>query len=297
MYYLLTDKNDIITDLIIDDDFNINSSNGISMHYALRDLYKRKYSKKKCGNFIKSFKNYWRCSYIDVCSMYIRCILTHNIKNNKIILGDRYYLFDPRTIKKFNLIIDESFINAGCVAGDTNFLEWWHKSNMPLKYNELALMYASCNGHINVLEWWYKSNLPLKYNTDAMGYASSYGHVSVLEWWCKSNLPLKYNTDHALYNASLTGHVNVLTWWLKSNLPLEYDGKVLDVASSRGRINVLEWWKNSGLELKYTDNASHYAYTNGHMNVLEWFINNNLTVPFHYKLKYNIFVIKKSFSK
>ena len=51
------------------------------------------------------------------------------------------------------------------------------------------------------------------------------------------------------------------------------------------------------LKLEYSEKSIDNASEHGHMNVLEWFINNNLIVPFHYKLKYNIFVIKKSFSK
>jgi hypothetical protein len=223
--------------------------------------------------------------YFNLC--YIRMALTlnddtelnselHKFSSDKIILSDRYYVYNPRTIKKFNLEVNAKFISGCCEYGDVKFLEWWLKSNLPLEYDETALTCASRKGHVNVLEWWLKSGLELKYDTwNIMNNASRRGHIHVLEWWLKSGLPLKYDED-ALTYASYDGNVNVLDWWLKSNLPLKYDEWGLNFASEKGHINVLEWWLKSGLELKYDEYALKFASNNGHIQVLEWWKNSGL---------------------
>lgn len=143
-------------------------------------------------------------------------------KTNKIILGETYALYDIRTIKKFNIHINESFITG-----------------------------ASKNGHVNILEWWLKNNLELKYNEDAIDKASGQGHVKVLEWWKNSGLELKY-CEYSLYFASGNGHLNVLKWWKKSGLKLKYDEhRLLEWAHEwtryTGGLKVINWWKHSGL--------------------------------------------------
>ena len=200
---------------------------------------------------------------VDLRPCYIRMTLTLNddtelnsklnkFSSDKIILSDRYYLYNPRTIKKFNLEVNAKFISGCCEYGDVKFLEWWLKSNLPLEYDETALTCASQKGHVNVLEWWLKSGLELKYDKWAMNYASEKGHINVLTWWLKSNLPLKYD-ENALNWASHSGHIHVLDWWLKSGLELKYNGYALKFASDSGHIHVLEWWLKSGLELKYNE--------------------------------------------
>jgi hypothetical protein len=144
-------------------------------------------------------------------------------KTNKIILGETYALYDIRTIKKFNIHINESFITG-----------------------------ASKNGHVNILEWWLKNNLELKYNEDAIDEASGKGHVKVLEWWKNSGLELKY-TRKALESASQLGHIDVLDWWKNSGLPLYYSDIAFDYtiySSCKNMIEVHEWWITSGLKVK-----------------------------------------------
>jgi hypothetical protein len=167
----------------------------------------------------------------------------------KIILGDKYYVFDPKTVKKFNLTVDEEYISGACCKGDVKFLEWWFKSGMELKYSKDALTLASWYGHVDVLEWWIKSNLPLKYSVNALNFASRNGHVNVLEWWFKSGLELKYD-ENALYWASQYGHVDVLEWWINSGLPLQYSEDALDKLFKNGNSDVLKWWEISQLKLK-----------------------------------------------
>jgi ankyrin repeat protein len=166
--------------------------------------------------------------------------------SDKIILGDRFPLYDLKTIKKFNLKITYSYISGVCKRGKVDILKWWKNSGYQLLYEESALEYASQYGHVNVLEWWKNSGLELKYDTYALDWASRSGQVEVLKWWKNSGLELKY-TENALNWASRNGHVNVLEWWKNSCLELKYNKQALKYASQNGHINILEWWKNSGL--------------------------------------------------
>jgi hypothetical protein len=177
------------------------------------------------------------------------------IQTNRVLLSDRYYLYDPRTIKKFNIKVDADFIVGACGNGAVKFLEWWKNSGLPLEYDEDALSFASYNGYINVLEWWKNSGLPLKYD------------------------------KNALYLASINGHVNVLEWWFKSGLELQYDRYILKSAFCKGHVNVLEWWFKSGLELQWDRYIFKDAFCKGHIHVIKWFMDNNFKVPLKYRLK------------
>jgi len=197
---------------------------------------------------------------------------------DKIILGERYSLYDVETIKKFNLKINEYYIDQASEKGCLKILEWSLKTlNKSMPYSCSAINNASTEGHVKVLDWWVNSGLEFKYTKYAIDWASQGGHVDVLEWWLKAKndygLELKYS-DMAIYCASLNCHSKVLDWWLKasneSGLDLKYSSASLDCASRDGSIKILDWWKSSGLELKYSFDVMEYAYVNGPDSVVEW---------------------------
>ena len=214
---------------------------------------------------------------------------------DRIILGDKYPLFDVETIKKFNLKMTEDYVDCASENGCVDVLEWWlkvHKScGLELKYTDDAMYYASGNGHVDVLEWWLKVHneygLELKYTDWAMDAASFDGRVNVLEWWLKahneSGLELKYIV--AINWTSQNGHVDVLEWWKSSGLPLKYTSDAIDCASEYGHVNVLEWWLKAhnefGLELKYSSHGINWASSMGYISVLNWWKSCGL------KLKYD----------
>uniref|UniRef100_A0A6C0E5U3 Uncharacterized protein n=1 Tax=viral metagenome TaxID=1070528 RepID=A0A6C0E5U3_9ZZZZ len=207
------------------------------------------------------------------------CIHSKKWRTDKIILCEEYPLFDPETIKKFNLKITPNYIDSASMYGHIDVLEWLKNSELQLAYSNYAMDLASEFGHINVLEWWKNSGLQLEYSMSVMDCASGNGHINVLEWWKNSGLPLKYS-DKALEWASGGGHINVLEWWKNSGLPLKYSDRALDLASGNGRIDVLEWWKNSGLPLKYSEDTLDCASGGGHINVLEWWKNSGLPLKY-----------------
>jgi hypothetical protein len=244
----------------------------------------------------------------ETCGVKWRC--------DKIILKEKYPLYDLNTIKKFNLYISKYYIEQVCILGKTDILEWWlntcknqnecmnhlmnfasvfghvdilellKNSGFQLNYSVDALDRASQNGYINVLNWWLKSGLELKYTYGALDftYRNKNCYINLLDWWKKSGLELKYISS-TLDEASKYGRVNVLEWWKNSGLPLEYDEMTLNLASYYGHVNVLEWWKNSGLPLKYDERALDHASILGHINILDWWKNSGLP------LKYNEWVL------
>ena len=165
---------------------------------------------------------------------------------SKIISSDKYYLYDPRTIKKFNITVNSDYIAGASINGCTSILTWLINQKLPLKYDKDALNLASQNGQVAVLEWWKNSGLELKYNEYALNLASQNGQVAVLEWWKNSGLELKYS-EGGLDYASANGHVAVLEWWKNSGLKLKYTENATELSMHYNKMEAYMWWKNNGL--------------------------------------------------
>ena len=168
---------------------------------------------------------------------------------DKMILSDRYYIFDPKTIKKFRITINKNYIDLATKQGD-----------------------------INILDRLVKYNVDMNYFRDGLDILSSYGYVNVMNWWIKSNLPIKYS-EKAIYSASINGHISVLEWWYKSNLPLKYYNNILEEVAYRGRIDVLEWWLDKNLPITGFEYHPLLYYLEDHykinVNVREWYHKDN----------------------
>jgi len=213
---------------------------------------------------------------------------------NKIIIGKKFSLYDPKTYKLFGLKMSDNdyIVNFASLSGNVDFLKWWVKSDVNLSYTNVAMNMASRNGHVHVLDWWLKSCLRLKYTSESMDSASIHGRENVLEWWKNSGLQLKYS--HCSINgASKYNRVNILEWWKNAainsgilskisldifhenktfGIELMYTEDAVDDASANGHKNILEWWFMSGLKIKYSDNAIRLASENGHKNILDWWL-------------------------
>jgi len=217
-------------------------------------------------------------------------------KTDKIILKEKYYLYDPTTIADFKLPYDHRIIDQLSKLNDLKTLRKWYTSKMTKKFSSMAIDESSSLGHVNVLNWWLTKNTNLlKYTKNAVDGASANGHVEILNIWFnnsnlkvknillndKKNLEFKY-TAQSIGFASMNGHVNVLNWWLnkKSILQIEYDKNAIDWASMNGHVNVLEWWKNSGLELKYSENAIDHASENHQLDILKWWEQSKLELKY-----------------
>ena len=158
---------------------------------------------------------------------------------DRIIMGEKYPLYDVKTIKKFNLKINECYIQGASRNGQVEFLEWWKNSRKKIK-------------------WKLFGKDKCRYNVNAIDFASHGGQIEVLEWWKNSGLKLKY-TRYAIESASVDGNIKVLNWWKNSGLTLCYGRWAFDGAASDGNLKVMNWWKNSGLKLYYTDYALNWS--------------------------------------
>jgi hypothetical protein len=145
-------------------------------------------------------------------------------KNSKIILSDRYNLFDMETIKRFNLKITGEYIDGLCVNGKVDMLETLKNAGMlcpKVLYEriggKLLLYYPSIYKQINVLEWWKNSGLPLEYDHVVLDSVAELGLIEVLDWWRNSGLELKYSRV-GLLGALHKGHQNVINWWFNNGL-------------------------------------------------------------------------------
>jgi hypothetical protein len=282
MYIVITDENDInynyykFGEIYVYDPTDIKyqtkCKTGLNSHINSNEICIKSFDDRKL--FIDNKNcNYSYLSSGILLTKYFRIVII--MENDMLIMSERYNIFDPNVIRKFNIDIDEEYINVVCRHGNVNLLEWWKNSRLPKKYYYKAVLNeASYHGHVNVLEWWKNSELSLTYTTSALFWASKNGHVNVLEWWFKSNLPLKYK-NYLLDFLFSEGQVNVLEWWFKSNLPLEYSDEVLKTASYAGRIDILECWKNSGLPLEYDkDSLIKFMHTEPINNkVVKWWEN------------------------
>jgi hypothetical protein len=139
-------------------------------------------------------------------------------RTDKIILGEKYCLFEPETYQRFDLNMEYNIhlINTASANGDINFLIKWEKNNWNLKYSSDAMDLASENGHIDVLEWWKNSGFKLKYTECAFNWANECGQISVLDWWSNNNFEIKCSPKSILA-AVKNGHNHIADWWKRYN--------------------------------------------------------------------------------
>ena len=205
--------------------------------------------------------------------IYIRVVIILN--NGKVISGERYYIFNKHTIKKFNLVINEKIINHMCYLGRIDFLEWWVNSGLPLKYDPNILeniLLLKTEKVIDIMTWWVNSGLPINASQSSikvMEYASRNGNIRVLEWWKNSGIPLQYN-ELCLEEATKYGNIKVLDWWKNSGLKLKYYINILDQRDYVKELGGLEWWKNSGLPFQYYEHSLYLTMKYGHTDRLDW---------------------------
>jgi hypothetical protein len=202
------------------------------------------------------------------------------ILTDKIILSDKYYLYNSKIIKKFNLPIGTAYINQVCIEGRVDVLKWLINEGVPLvSYCDTFTLYLTSS--IEVLDLLFSLDglyVDTKYldHIYMIDNIASSGNIDLIKWWIGTGLSLNYS--RVLDSASRGGHIHLLDWWIMNGYPIKYSESAMDFASSGNHINVLEWWKRSGLPVKYSAYALFNAYGCGHIDALEWWLNSNLSL-------------------
>jgi len=289
--------------IFIDDYTDHNYKTGIN---KLDKLFIKNLKKTRNMEELKRFTD--RPYYQNLKWMRIGIKISLKLKSDEVeglILSEKYYLYDIKTIKKFNLNIDQYYISDVCRHGAIDVLDYL--DNLGYRYDfsssiELTGHYNSISvqfvyNRVAVLEWLKKSGsfstydfyenynaLICKWGFTPIDVASYGGHTEVLDWWkcsgilslgCAPGLPtwtfstVKKNVSNMV---KCTGYFSY-----------GYTKDSLCWASSRGHINVLNWWKNSGLGLIYNEETLDTASENGHVNVLTWWLNSNLPLKYSKK--------------
>jgi hypothetical protein len=215
--------------------------------------------------------------------------------SNKIILGDKYYLFDMKTTKLFNIPINSDYIIRACYYGDVNILDQLINLGYSSIFNnsrlsKRALAKASIKGHINVLNWW-KDFIPehIYISEETLCLASQSGQIEVLEWWDSvvkikgHNITVEQcliNNESCCWNGDNV--IKVLEWWRNCHTtPLN---NLLDFLSYIGNKNHLvslkKSLKKSLKSFEYTSDALDNASANYNIQVLQWWFNSGLPLKY-----------------
>lgn len=158
---------------------------------------------------------YLRVVYLPRDDPEFECVADDNDKwgANKIILSNRYSLFDPVTYDLFGLDMKKNtkLVDKASEVGDIEFLNMWRNSDLfsIIPYSSRAIDHASKNGHVNILKWWFKSGLSLKYTELAFDWACDFGRESVVKLWIDSGFNILWSR-YAKEKASENKHNNIL---------------------------------------------------------------------------------------
>lgn len=148
---------------------------------------------------------------------------------NKLILKEKFSLFEPETYQKFNLDPSENrFLLRFAIFNDRlDVLDWWYKSNFEINYDDLALSICCYNNNVNFFNWCLtKPDHKLTFKEYYLYCASKYGHVDLLQWWLDFCLKSMSNEEliktfhhpRTIDNDSAFNDVNVLQWWSDAKL-------------------------------------------------------------------------------
>ncbi len=202
---------------------------------------------------------------------------------NRIILGEKMSLFDPKTYQDLGLNMQDNnyLVYFACKYKNFDFLNWWLTSGLELYYAYYIIDHASKNGDFDILNWWLKSGLKLEFSADSMIFAAANGRADVLDWWIESGLRWKC-LPSAVDEASTNGHVNVLEWFKKNMCVPGYTGAAFNGAFENNHIAVLDWWLNSGLKIKYSYKFIESILDKCEPETIEWFRKNEARFPKNY---------------
>jgi hypothetical protein len=187
---------------------------------------------------------------------------------NKLVLCEKYPLFNIRTVSRFGLKITCNYILEACKNEPDTDKEWVvHIMSIYMDESEIKelLNQASFTCNMTALNCFMKS---YKY------------------WLCHKykKWHLSEHIKQALHWATLAGHINVLEWLKLFGFPLKVPEEALKYASENGQTEVVEWWTMNNpnkIYVKITNkDECHYgfSYKDG-LNIID---DKNMSTGLHY---------------
>lgn len=177
-----------------------------------------------------------------------------------------------------------------------NVLNWWLKmcKYTDLKYDNIIIDDASCNGDMWVLNWWFNSGLELVYTTNAIDDASINNKIEILNWWYNKRNYIEFKYTNLAVDFANTD--NVLTWWiLRFGNDLNFSN-FLQNASNNHNIKILNCWEDAYTagyitDLKITKKIISRL---NRLDILKWIMDSKL-VDDNLKDEVNKSIIKQKF--
>ncbi|KAJ3362376.1 hypothetical protein GGF32_006211 [Allomyces javanicus] len=115
-------------------------------------------------------------------------------------------------------------LDAACVDGRADVLDWWVASGLPYEYTPLALQFATKFGHIAVLDWWAKSGLQWELPSVLSHIIIRSRSKAVFEWWAaRGHCPQL--SDAELAAAARNEDLDVLEFWIWTTPGIESCGR------------------------------------------------------------------------
>lgn len=257
--------------------------------------------------------------YIDPSAEMIQYPDKNKYRADKITLGVKYSLLNPKTFAKLNIINNMPYqLLCEKLADNTIDIKWLHKHNYdfslfdyiprnliekklsgdnPEFLQQLAdidykfynitihdvVTLAVINGYINILNWCKSMGYKILCNQFVINQICMNGNVALLEWFDDNNIEIEYqHTDIDL--AAAKGNLNILQWFDNSGYEFKHTYQSMDQAAGAGHLHILNWFHKSYYKPCYSERAFILAIENGHLNVLEWFYSYNYQITNNFDL-------------
>ena len=146
-------------------------------------------------------------------------------------------------------------------------------SFISFKDKDLALKWASKNGHLDIVKYLVEIGASVHSQHDwALIEASHYGHLEVVKYLVKEGANIHSQHDRALINASGNGHLDIVKYLVKEGANIHgLNDHALILASENGHLDIVKYLVENGADIHAgNDEALRWASQKGHLEVFNY---------------------------